>query len=88
MKMPEGWKESKEILNRRGFAPDGIPHDSELYLIDQGLDLMKEMAEALDATEKRMQVWHDLSNLKREVPVYQQEYLDILNLNKKFKEWK
>ena len=76
MEMPEGWKDSIKVLEDRGFAADGVPHDSDLEMIREGLLLMREMAEALEEASYRMK------------PADETEIDAVGNALKKFKEWK
>lgn len=82
--MPEGWKDSIDVLKVRGFAPDGIPHDSDLYMVYEGLLIMKEMAEALEMAVEFCPV-DCATGIKPDMIYGHKEARAAL---KKFKEWK
>ncbi len=52
------------------------------------LDLMRNLIQFSLELERRMSVYHALQNACREKEVFQQEYLDVIALNKKIREWK
>lgn len=86
MEMPEGWKRLKEQTKPlpNGLSEGPLPITQDGNQVSEQLDLMKEMAEALEKYEDDLEGIHWFNN-GSSIIFRTNKAREILN---KFKEWK